>query len=108
MTKIDARFASNVEFATDVYLMDQCQNARSPANAMPATSNMGKSVFNAFVCFVFNEKNKIQSSGTARQTRQNALAVGPTSDTRTQIGDSAMKIAPPNSANSDRPRTCRW
>ena len=75
---------------------------------MPATSNKGYWVGSLLVSFVFNEKNKIQSRGTARQTRQNALAVGPTSETRTQIGDSAMKIAPANSANSEKLRIGGW
>ena len=46
------------------------------------------------------KKKSAQSNGTASRTRQKALAVGPTSDTRTQIGDIAMKTAPVNSAVS--------
>jgi hypothetical protein len=41
--------------------------------------------------------------GTARATRQNAAAVGPTPAARaslTKIGDSAMKVAPAKSAAS--------
>ncbi len=109
MTKIEARFASSVELATEVYWIDQCQNARSPANAMPVASKRGRWAFGIFfVSFVFNEKNRPQSSGTASVTRQNALAVGPTSDTRTQIGDKAMNVAPAKSANRDRPRMRGW
>jgi hypothetical protein len=55
-----------------------------------------------------DEKNKIQSRGIARKTRQNALAVGPTSETRTQIGDSAMHVAPANSAINGGLRTLGW
>src|SRR5258706_14817411 len=94
VTKIDARLASSVELATDVYWIDQCQNARSPAKAMPARSSETRWARKLVVSPVFNEKNKIQSSGTARLTRQKALAVGPTSDTRTQNRDRADQIPP--------------
>jgi hypothetical protein len=36
VTKIDARLASKVAFATDVSWTDLCQKARSPANASAA------------------------------------------------------------------------
>jgi hypothetical protein len=49
----------------------------------------------------------VHNKGTASATRQNALAVGPTSDTRTQIGDKAMHIAPQNSAVRGNPRMGR-
>ncbi len=62
--------------------------------------------FFSFVVFI--EKNNIQSNGTARQTRQKALAVGPTSATRTQIGESAMQVAPAKSENSAEVRIRRW
>ena len=39
VTKIEARFASRVEFATEVSLIEVCQTARSPANAIPAASS---------------------------------------------------------------------
>src|SRR3982751_3180387 len=90
-----ARLASSVAFATDVKRIDQCQNARSPAKAAPAASSH-------FHCMgtLPRSDNTIsdQSNGRASATRQNALAVGPTSLSRTKIGDSAMKVAPRNSA----------
>src|SRR5262245_22834372 len=38
VTKIEARLASRVEFATEVSLIDACQKARSPAKAKPAAN----------------------------------------------------------------------
>ena len=102
-------FRSSVELATEVNWIDQCQKTRSPANAVPAKSmGIRCGPMKLFSFIVFNEKNNIHSKGTARQTRQNALAVGPTSDTRTQIGDSAMQVAPANSAISAGVRMRRW
>ena len=41
VTKIDARLASRVAFATEVSWIDVCQKARSPANASAAARSSG-------------------------------------------------------------------
>src|SRR5215210_32958 len=82
VTKIDARLASKVEFATEVYWIDQCQKARSPAKAKPAA----RSGFQRRGVGARGAENQTSShrTGAASATRQNALAVGPTSLTRTK------------------------
>ena len=42
-TKIAAKFASSVALATVVNLIDQCQNARSPANSTPGIPSRSQS-----------------------------------------------------------------
>src|SRR5690349_13181063 len=99
VTKIEARLASRVEFATEVSLIELCQKARSPAKARPAASRRQ----------VLPEKlpredrfvnTRIHKTGTARATRQKAVAVGPASESLTKMGESAMHAAPKRSVAS--------
>src|SRR3954468_21279287 len=53
VTKIEARFASKVELATEVSLIEVCQKARSPANAKAAAARSGHLLEYAVVGFVF-------------------------------------------------------
>src|SRR3954462_4956970 len=94
-----ARLARRVEFATEVKRMDQCQKPRSPANASPAAPSSFQSIDSGVVRRVASTSS--HSSGAASATRQNALAVGPTSARRTKIGESAMKVAPANRAGRE-------
>src|SRR3954468_11071329 len=93
VTKSDARLASNVEFATEVKRIDQCQKARSPAKAKPAAMSIGHAARGA-------RRERAPSrasghnSGAASATRQKALALGPTSAMRTKMGESAIQVAP--------------
>src|SRR5436190_9665317 len=97
VTKSEARFASSVELATEVKRIDQCQKPRSPAKAKPAASSNRQSA-RALPCG--DTASSGHSSGAASATRQKALAVGPTSETRTKIGESAMQVAPASKAGS--------
>lgn len=80
--------------------MDQCQNARSPAKARPAARKGFHSERSGGERSLRHDASTIQSAGTAIATRQNAEAVGCRSDTRTQIGESAMHVAPASRATS--------
>src|SRR5262245_46746204 len=93
VTKIDARLASRVELATEVCWIEACQKPRSPAKAMPAAR---RSIFRPVKLpgEDLRKRTGSHSAGTARATRQNAVAVGPHSDRRTKIGESAMHVAP--------------
>src|SRR5207344_3070827 len=99
VTKIEARLARRVEFATEVSWIEVCQKARSPAKARPAAKRM-KFLRGKLTEAGFLRMTSAQSAGTASATRQNAVAVGPASERRTKIGESAMQEAPRSSAPS--------
>jgi hypothetical protein len=100
VTNNDARLASSVAFATVVSRIELCQKPRSPAKAKPAAISSGQALARVPCRSRGLAITRIQSTGTASATRQNALAVTPVSETRTQIGDSAMQSAPASSAAS--------
>ncbi len=92
VTKIVARFASSVEFATEVQRIDQCHTPRSRAKKRPA-AKMGSEGRNVSAGILVL-RAQIHSSGTASAARQNALATGPVSASRTKIGAKAMAQPP--------------
>src|SRR5690242_17168797 len=93
VTNSGARFDNSVELVTDVSLSDQCHNVRSAANRNPHA---------AIIAYGFegNGLRMAQRIGSARNTRQNAVAVGPVWLSRTQIGANPIPIAPSNAARS--------
>src|SRR5687768_7536310 len=80
VTITGARLQSNVEFATEVSLRDQCQSVRSPAKNRPEAAS------NRYGGAEVARLTPSQSSGNAMATRQKAVALGPVSLNRTQIG----------------------
>jgi len=108
VTKIEARLASSVALATDVAWIDQCQKARSPAKARPAPASSQRSRGLGAPPARGASAAAAHNSGTASATRQNALAVGPTSAMRTQMGESAMQLAPAKRANRAGARMLGW
>src|SRR4051812_7900 len=98
-----AKLASKVALATDVAWIDQCQKARSPAKAKPDRPSSHQSLTRrgrraAGPRRRFSLASHSHNAGTAKPTRQNAVADGPSSDRRTKIGENAMAVAPANSA----------
>src|SRR5688572_2607976 len=108
VTKMGARFASSVEFATDVHTIDQCQTPRSRAKKSPAAQTAGESRGaeggGAEGRGVFASQS--HKNGTASATLQNALATGPVSDRRTKMGANAM-AQPPASRHRKAPVDAR-
>src|SRR3954468_10407558 len=100
VTKIEARLASSVEFATEVSLIEVCQKARSPAKATPAAKRRKCLRGKVRVEGAVRERINNHRAGTASATRQKAVAVGPASESRTKIGESAMHAAPRSNAPS--------
>src|SRR3954469_13339395 len=93
------RFASNVAFATEVSLIDQCQKERSPVKLRPtARSAMACGLSGRVVRARRDNNAQIQSAGAASATRQNADVMGPTSARRTKIGEKPIAVAPRISA----------
>src|SRR3954470_11482615 len=93
------RLASNVAFATEVSLIDQCQNERSPVKLRPTARSAMACGLSGRVVRVRRDSNaQIQSAGAASATRQNADVIGPTSARRTKIGEKPIAVAPRISA----------
>ena len=96
VTKMGAKLANNVEFATVVKLRDQCQVIRSKEKNIPAQNNLKKS----FLVEGFLEEpdlsspNQIQKTGTAKANLQKAVAEGDNSLSFTKTGEKAMRTAP--------------
>src|SRR5688500_12570009 len=102
VTKMGARFASSVEFATDVHTIDQCQTPRSAAKKSPARMiGVQTGVRSLFVTKESDpgllrrvDASHSHKNGTARAVRQKALATGPVSERRTKIGANAIAVPP--------------
>jgi len=95
--------ASSVAFAIEVLRMDRCQKNRSPANRKPIQM-MSLASEDALrsgtlpperVASNFSQPHR---NGIASAMRQKALANGPTSASRTNMGDAPMATAPRTSA----------
>ncbi len=95
-TQIGAVVARNVAFATVVPRIAKCQKNRSPVNSSPASSIARSSRGHA--AERFSIRIHTQRNGSARNTRQNALAYGPTSAHRTNSTEAPIAIAPSTSA----------
>ncbi|MNC85098.1 hypothetical protein D3C83_06750 [compost metagenome] len=104
VTKIGARLASSVAFATEVSTMDQCHTARSPANSRPAMIISRRSAAKLAEWRARpSASDHAQSSGSASATRQKPVATGPVSLTLTNRGETAMATAPASSAATAKP-----
>src|SRR4051812_36504001 len=83
--------------------MAMCQAARSPASISPgntSASRSAKPLGRVCVPALDPAPYHIISGNMARPTRQNAVAIGPTSDRRTKIGEQPMATPPTTSAAS--------
>ena len=90
--------SSSVAFATEVSRIAKCNAPRSQAKKTPAR-------ISSFDCAGLpgppprsDASTQAQSGGTASAMRQNALAVGLVSESRTKIGAKAIAAAPKSSA----------
>jgi len=94
------RFASSVALATDVSLIDQCQNDRSPAKLRPTAMSAVRCMRLSCTGFRVGRDSRAHSqrAGAASATRQNADVIGPTSASRTKIGENPIAVAPRISA----------
>ena len=102
-TQIGAQVAKNVALATLVVTIDRCQKNRSPAKARPAKMS-ARPIRRSDGAPASAIRSQAQSSGSARATRQKALANGPTSARRTKIGDMPIARAPTTSAAKGAPK----
>ena len=101
MTQTGAKVAINVALAIVVLKIDRCQKNKSPAKNSPQQM-MGQSNVQLIVILCLRASILAQNHniGSPKNTRQNALANGPTSAKRTNTGETPMAIAPMiNSAN---------
>src|SRR4051812_35322953 len=99
VTNTAERFASKVALATEVSLIDQCQNDRSPVKLRPtARSAMACGLSGMVVRARRERRAQIHNAGAASATRQNADVIGPTSARRTKIGEKPIAVAPRISA----------
>src|SRR6185503_11656887 len=90
---------NSVELVTLVNCSDQCQMDKSPVNISPASASMAKSLRFAGWRNAGSVRRshpvQSQSSGSAKISRKNAVAVGPVSLNFTRIGANPMPVAPP-------------
>ena len=97
VTKIGEMLPSSVEFATEVKRTEKCHTPRSAAKKVPAPASASSGTRDsspAARCV----RAQGHSSGTASAQRQNALATGPVSASRTRIGANAIEQAPASKA----------
>src|SRR4028119_1020465 len=97
-TKAGARLTSSVELATEVRPTAQCHRAMSPVKNSPARTRARRSPYAKGRRAVRSRPSAIRVHrkriGTARATRQNAVALGPNSLRRTQTGEGPKARAP--------------
>ena len=102
-TNIGAEFANNVALATLVLWIDKCQKVKSPAKSTPVSISSKASLrLLTLLVPVPSKFNQRTSAGTARAGRYRAVANGPSSLNRTNIGDAPTALAPRISAVSAR------
>src|SRR5438552_15612896 len=117
-----AQFASSVEAATEVSRSEACHKARSPAKNTPAQKNIGSRQLRSVGVAAgglpagggaaerarASSTAHTASSGSAKAPRQNAVAVGPVSDSRTKMPELPIASAPANSATSAGTSDASW
>src|SRR5690606_8173238 len=103
VTKTGARLASSVALATAVICSARCQAARSAARKTPGNINRTWSRSPAGRSSAAATDKTFEASmngSSASATRQKAVAIGPTSDRRTKIGEPPIAAPPTRRAIS--------
>jgi len=97
VTKIGAILASSVAFATDVMCSDKCHAPRSKAINRPGRARRKQSDSVSGVVSFSSRRSRpsmSRSGKTASARRQKPVASGPTSESRTKIGELPIAIPP--------------
>ena len=94
-TQTGARQDIKVALAIVVLTIDRCQKTRSPEKNRPDNNTAGANVsFSREFLSRSSHHAHTNNTGSPSNTRQNALANGPTSENRTNTGDTPMAMAP--------------
>ena len=89
------RQASRVALAMDVSRIARCQKNRSPAKKIPEyMTGFENCIRLSFLFCFFSSTAQASSIGRAYPSLQNALANGPTSASRTNMGEAPIPHAP--------------